>query len=83
MLANLAKRATRCSLSSPSTFAPQLSLGRHFATYQDQSKYTGLVGTKITGSMDYGFPPTKVDLAARFAGKSVVVVGLPGAFTPT
>lgn len=83
MLANLAKRATQRTLSSPSAFAPQLSLARHFATFQDQSKYAGLVGTKITGTMDYGFPPTKVDLAARCAGKKVVLVGLPAAFTPT
>ena len=30
-----------------------------------------------------GFPPAKIDLAKRVAGKKVVVVGLPGAFTPT
>ena len=33
--------------------------------------------------LDAGFPPAKFDLADRLAGKSVVLLGLPGAFTPT
>jgi hypothetical protein len=33
--------------------------------------------------MHLGFPPIKVDLAQRCAGKKVVLVGLPAAFTPT
>jgi len=28
-------------------------------------------------------PPTDVDIAARVADKKVILVGLPGAFTPT
>ena len=36
-----------------------------------------------SATLDYGFPPSKVDLNARVAGKNVVIVGLPGAFTPT
>jgi len=44
-----------------------------------------LVGTKLASDLvlDHGFPPKKVDLAARIAGKKVIMVGLPGAFTPT
>jgi peroxiredoxin len=42
------------------------------------------VGDRLPAeSLDYGFPPEKVDLAARIAGKKVILVGLPGAFTPT
>jgi len=43
------------------------------------------VGDKIPSSisLDYGFPPEKINLAERIAGKKVVIVGLPGAFTPT
>jgi peroxiredoxin len=42
------------------------------------------VGTKIPSiTLDLGFPPEKIDLAKRVAGKEVVIVGLPGAFTPT
>jgi len=42
------------------------------------------VGDKIPSiSLDYGFPPEKINLADRVAGKKVVIVGLPGAFTPT
>jgi hypothetical protein len=42
------------------------------------------IGDKLPAiSLDYGFPPEKVDLAARTAGKKTIVIGLPGAFTPT
>ena len=34
-------------------------------------------------TLDSGFPPEKIDLSARVAGKKVILVGLPGAFTPT
>jgi len=34
-------------------------------------------------AMDSGFPPTQVNMAERLAGKKTIVVGLPGAFTPT
>ena len=30
-----------------------------------------------------GFPPTKINVKERVAGKNVILVGLPGAFTPT
>jgi peroxiredoxin len=33
--------------------------------------------------LHYGFPPESVDLKERLAGKRSIVVGLPGAFTPT
>ena len=44
------------------------------------------VGDKFpTGlTLDYGFDPVeKIDLSARISKKNVLVVGLPGAFTPT
>jgi len=42
------------------------------------------IGDKIpSAELHYGFPPEKIDLASRVAGKKVIVVGLPGAFTPT
>lgn len=34
-------------------------------------------------SMDFGFPPMKINMAERLAGKKTIIVGLPGAFTPT
>jgi len=33
--------------------------------------------------MHSGFPPEKIDLEKYTAEKSVIVIGLPGAFTPT
>jgi len=42
------------------------------------------VGDQVPNAvLDFGFPPEKVDLTARIAGKKVIIVGLPGAFTPT
>lgn len=33
--------------------------------------------------LHHGFPPEKIDLANYSANKSIILVGLPGAFTPT
>lgn len=42
------------------------------------------VGDKIPYvDLDWGFPPQKVNVVQYCAGRSVVIVGLPGAFTPT
>ena len=43
------------------------------------------VGDEIPKGVDlhFGFPPEKISLAERVAGKKVILVGLPGAFTPT
>lgn len=44
-----------------------------------------LVGTKVPSgvSLDFGFPPEQIDLSQRVSGKKIILVGLPGAFTPT
>jgi peroxiredoxin len=34
-------------------------------------------------TLDYGFPPEKVNVLERAKGKNVILMGLPGAFTPT
>jgi len=31
----------------------------------------------------FGFPPEKIDISKRVANKNVLLIGLPGAFTPT
>ena len=43
------------------------------------------VGDKIPSDVDlhFGFPPENISLSKRIAGKKVILVGLPGAFTPT
>jgi len=42
------------------------------------------VGDKVPPSdLHWGFPPQRINVAQHVAGRSVVVVGLPGAFTPT
>lgn len=43
------------------------------------------VGDKIPSDVDlhFGFPPENISLSQRIADKKVILVGLPGAFTPT
>lgn len=43
------------------------------------------VGDTIPDKADlhFGFPPEKINVKERVAGKNVIMVGLPGAFTPT
>jgi len=42
------------------------------------------VGDSIPSiELHHNFPPEKINLADRLANKKVLIVGLPGAFTPT
>jgi peroxiredoxin len=42
------------------------------------------VGDKLPAiDLDSGFPPERVNMGKVCKGKKIVVVGLPGAFTPT
>jgi len=34
-------------------------------------------------TLDYGFPPEKINVLDRAKGKNIILMGLPGAFTPT
>jgi 2-Cys peroxiredoxin 5 len=33
--------------------------------------------------LDFGFPPEKVNVLDYTKGKKIIILGLPGAFTPT
>mgnify|MGYP004289732989 FL=1 len=42
------------------------------------------VGDKLPAvDIDWGFPPETVNMGAWTTGKTSIIVGLPGAFTPT
>ena len=43
------------------------------------------VGDVIPADVDlhFGFPPENINLSQRIAKKKIILVGLPGAFTPT
>jgi hypothetical protein len=42
------------------------------------------VGDKVPfANLHWGFPPQMINTAQHVMGRSVLVVGLPGAFTPT
>ena len=67
---------------------PQLGYVRskRFAAVFDDGKCTNLaVGVSIPAgtTLVREFPNELVDMPARLAGKKTIVVGLPGAFTPT
>lgn len=75
------KKATSCiryGCSVPHPGGPALDqMLRKIATY-------AAVGDKFPAvEIDFGFPPTKVDMAERLANKKTIVVGMPGAFTGT
>ena len=50
-----------------------------------QKKDAVAIGDSIPAdiTLDFGFPPEKINLAERCAGKKIILLGLPGAFTPT
>ena len=48
------------------------------------SAFTIKAGDKVPATdLHFGFPPTFVSTGEYLADRNVIVVGLPGAFTPT
>jgi hypothetical protein len=64
----LATAALLCATPTTTTNVNAIDVGEH-------------VPNDLT--LHYGFPPTKISLDERFANRKVLLVGLPGAFTPT
>mmetsp|Transcript_5131 Transcript_5131/g.12794 ORF Transcript_5131/g.12794 Transcript_5131/m.12794 type:complete len:81 (-) Transcript_5131:928-1170(-) len=59
-------------------------VGVRTAGFRTSAFRMAAVGDSVPSvSMDYLFPPEKVNMAERLKGKKTIVVGLPGAFTPT
>jgi peroxiredoxin len=64
----LAATALLCTTTTTTTTTFAIDVGEH-------------VPNDLT--LHHGFPPAKISLDERFANKKVLLVGLPGAFTPT
>jgi len=69
----LAGGLTTASAFAPPAFIPRSSTVLNVA-----------VGDTIPDvSLDYDFPPDKIGLTEYTKGKNILMIGLPGAFTPT
>lgn len=63
---------------------PVLSVLKNEQVLIESSPARATIGSEIPNvELDFGFPPQKVNIAERCKGKRVIIVGLPGAFTPT
>jgi hypothetical protein len=63
---------------------PKLERRRTSIVAVKSSKVRAELGTELPSEeLDFGFPPQKVNIAERCKGKRIIIVGLPGAFTPT
>jgi hypothetical protein len=59
-------------------------VGDAVAQHRDPIMSALAIGSELPAvEIDFGFPPEKVNIAERVKGKRVIIVGLPGAFTPT
>jgi hypothetical protein len=80
------KVSTRSIAASPTlgTRQPSVSVQVKPLMNKPTSQGRASVGSKLASvELDFGFPPEKVNIAERSKGKRLLLVGLPGAFTPT
>jgi hypothetical protein len=73
---------------SPSAVSRLRPLGISQQVYGQRSPAASMerieVGSAVPSvELDFGFPPEKVNIEERTKGKRTILVGLPGAFTPT
>jgi len=65
-------------------FATLAILGTAAAARFPPLAFAAKVGDKVPSvNLHSGFPPDMVNVADYTKGKNVIMVGLPGAFTPT
>jgi len=68
-----------CGLATAGAFAPSTPFGARTSTSLNVA-----VGDSIPSvDLHVEFPPDMVNLADRVKGKNAIIIGLPGAFTPT
>lgn len=68
------------------SYPPYVPDSATVAAAEEQAKFAKVkVGDRVPAgvALDKGFPPSKVVLEEFCKGKKIVLVGLPGAFTPT
>jgi len=75
------RAATTAAAFRGTSFASSSS---QFLSFRGLATTTTMIGEKIPAvEMHQGFPPEKINLRDFCANKKVIMVGLPGAFTPT